>query len=77
MSVLRFLYVAFLVASAAKFDLFTKRKLHAFMNIPFPEQRAHYPKTFEFLDKYAGRFNVAFLRYGGLTRQRPLPPLHQ
>jgi hypothetical protein len=47
------------------------------MNIPFPEQRAHYPETFDFLDKYGGRFDIAYLRYGGLTRQRPLHPLHQ
>lgn len=77
MALLKFAYTAFLVFTAVRFEIFLKRKFHTFMNIPFPEQRAHYPETFDFLDKYGGRFDIAYLRYGGLTRQRPLHPLHQ
>ena len=61
---LRVAYIAFLIYTAVRFDICVRRRTHAFMNVPFPEQRAYYTKTFEFLDKFAGKFDIAFLRYG-------------
>ena len=72
MKLLNTAFAVFLIASLIYFEIIHEQTPHVFINSPFDEQRAYYKEFFLWKDAYEGKFNVAFLRYGFLIRQRPI-----
>ncbi len=60
-----FLVYVVLIALSLKFNLFDKRPLRGFLNLPFEKQMRFFPEFQKFLKDYKGKLNIIQIFHGG------------